>query len=186
MRPFTKSMLALAFAFGALVVCVPSAVAEHARIQDGDDVDGRLDLRAVEMREGQPRRWILKTHKAFSARRIFDRGYLLVYFDTYGSKRFDYYVLLRPYWSDIIGELYKDRRESNDELLAETKVRKPGKRAIVTTVPFRYMRQPETAVTYRWHARTLYTGRGCRRVCIDRAPDGRSVEEPFDPLPDSE
>ena len=182
-RRRTRQLLAVVLAVAAVTLCVPPSLAEHVRVRDRNDVDGRLDLRAVEMRNGQPRRWILKTHKAFSARRIFDRGYLLVYFDTYGTKRFDYYVLLRPERSKIVGELFKDRKEANDEKLTSTKVRKPGKRAVVTTVPFRFMRQPDTATTYRWHARTIYSGRTCRRVCIDRAPDTRSIEELYLPLP---
>ena len=183
MRGRKNSAFALVSALAALALFAPTSVAEHVRVRDRDDVDGRLDLRAVEMRNGQPRRWILKTHKAFSANRIFDRGYLFVYFDTYGKKRFDYYVLLRPERTKIVGALFKDRRVENDKKLASTKVRKSGKRAIVTTVPFRYMRHPDTAIRYRWHARTIYTGRKCHRVCIDRAPNARSIEEPYVPLP---
>ena len=176
-----KRLLVLGLALGAVISLAPSSLAEHSNVRDRNDVQGRLDLRAVDMRDGPPRRWILKTHKAFSANRIFDRGYLLVYFDTYGTKRFDYYVLLRPNRHKIVGELFKDRKDAKDEQLATTKVRKPGKRSVVTTVPFREMRKGEAALTYRWHARTLYSGRGCRRVCIDRAPNARSVEEPFLP-----
>lgn len=176
-----KRLLVLGVLIGAVLGLAPSSLAEHVNVRDGNDVDGRLDLRAVEMREGPPRRWILKTHKAFSPNRIFDRGYLLVYFDTYGTKRFDYYVLLRPKRHKVVGELFKDRKQARDEMLATTKVRKPGKRSIVTTVPFREMRKPQTALTYRWHARTIYSSRSCKRVCIDRAPNARSIEEPFIP-----
>ena len=178
-----KRLVASVMVLSGLMLLAPASLAEHSEVRDRDDVDGRLDLRAVEMRNGPPRRWILETYGAFSANSIFDRGYLLVYLDTYGTDRFDYYVLLRPKRSKVVGVLFKDRKEASDQKLSRTKVHKPSKRSIITTVPFREMRRPDAALTYRWHARTIYTGRGCRRVCIDRAPDARAVEEPFATLP---
>ena len=176
-----KRGVGLAIATAALVGLVAPATATHVVVRDRNDVDGRLDLRAVEVHRGPPRRWTFKTHKAFNARRIFDKGYLLVYFDTYGTKRFDYYVLLRPTRHKIKGDLWKDRKQSNDEIIAGTRVGKPGKRKVTTTVPLRKMRQGRARLTYRWHARTIYVGRRCKRVCIDRAPQARSITEPFVP-----
>ncbi len=176
-----KRLVALALAAAALMSLGSPVSASHVTVRDRNDVDGRLDLRAVEVLRGPPRKWILKTHKAFSARRIFDKGYLLVYFDTYGTKRFDYYVLLRPGRHKIKGNLWKDRKQANDEIIAGTRVGKPGKRKVATTVPLRKMRQGPARLTYRWHARTIFTGRHCKRVCIDRAPQARSVVEPFVP-----
>ena len=176
-----KRLVALAILATSVMSLGPPVSASHVTVRDRNDVDGRLDLRAVEVRQGPPRKWILKTHKAFSARRIFDKGYLLVYFDTYGTKRFDYYVLLRPGRHKIKGNLWKDRKQASDEIIAATRVRKPGDRKVLTTVPLRKMRQGRARLTYRWHARTIFTGRHCKRVCIDRAPQARSITEPYVP-----
>jgi hypothetical protein len=179
-----KKVLAVVVAALATLTLALPASAVHTEVRDGDDTPGKLDLRRVEMRQGPPRKWVLKTHGGFHAGEIFDKGYLLVYFDTFGTKRFDYYVLLRPTRSRIKGSLWKDAKSpNNDVFLSNTRVRKPNKRTVSTTVPFRKMRTPDGRLTYRWHARTIYTGPKCRRVCIDRAPDNSSIHEPYVPTP---
>ena len=175
-----KKVLAMAMVIPALLTLASPVSATHSNVRDDNDVSGRLDIRRVDMLQGLPREWVLKTHKGFTAKRVFDKGYLLVYFDTFGDERFDYYVLLRPTRAKFKGELYKDARNgNNDVLLGQTDLRKPNRRTVTTTVPFRKMRTPDGRLTYRWHARTIYTGPKCKRVCIDRAPEDRSVTEPY-------
>ena len=177
-----NKVLAAAVAVFAAVALAPPASAVHTDVRDTEDTKGKLDLRRVEMRQGPPRKWVLKTHDNFEAETIFDKGYLLVYFDTFGTERFDYYVLLRPTRTKIKGSLWKDAKSpNNDVFLSHTRVRKPNNRTVTTTVPFRKMRTPDEQMTYRWHARSIYSGRNCRRVCIDRAPDIGSITEPYFP-----
>ncbi|MDQ4142848.1 MAG: hypothetical protein M3198_03735 [Actinomycetota bacterium] len=181
MRKVVAGVVALA----ALTLLMPSASARHVDVRDPNDVEGRLDIRRVDMRQGPPRKWVIKTYEGFHSDRIFDRGYLLVYFDTFGSHRADYYVLLRPTRDKIKGNLWRDAKEGeNDFMISSTRVRRANRRTISTTVPFKKMRTPKDRVNYRWHVRTIYSGPNCRRICIDRAPETRWVIEPYvQPLP---
>lgn len=162
---------------GVMLVLALPALASHQDVSDDNDVDGRLDIRRVKMREGSPRKWIITTYKGYKAEDIFDKGYMLVYFDVRGDKRFDYYLLLRPVWDKIRGNLWKDYKEANDEMVGHSRVRKRSNRTITATVPFKKMKIPNSRVDYRWHARALFAGPNCRRVCIDRAPDVGSVTD---------
>lgn len=173
-----KKVLAAALVVALLPAAWSPASATHQAVRDRQDTRGKLDLRRVEMKPGLPRKWVLKTHEAYRAGRIFDKGYLLVYFDTFGTDRADYYVLLQPSRTKIKGALWKDRKPGNaDRRLAPTRVRRANKRSITTSVPFRKMRTP--GVAYRWHVRTIYIGKSCKRVCIDKAPDHRWITEPY-------
>lgn len=177
-----KRRLVLLMVMVMLVLALP-AFASHQDVTDDNDVDGRLDIRRVEMEEGPPRKWTITTYKGYKPEEIFDKGYLLVYFDIRGDERFDYYLLLRPVWDKIRGNLWKDYEEANDEMVGHSRVRKPTGRTITATVPFKKMKIPKKQVDYRWHARTIFAGPNCRRVCIDRAPDVGSVTELLVPAP---
>ncbi|MDQ4095206.1 MAG: hypothetical protein M3174_03245 [Actinomycetota bacterium] len=145
-----KKVLAVALVVASLPALLQPASATHQPFRDAQDTRGKLDLRRVEMKRGLPRRWIIKTHEAYRANRIFDKGYLLVYFDTFGTDRADYYVLLQPTRSKIKGFLWKDRKPGNDDRrLAPTRVRRANKRSITTSAPFRKMRTP--FFIYVWH-----------------------------------
>ena len=170
-----KRSLALVIAAVCFLAMAPAS-AEHEVVQDQNDVSGRLDLRRVEMKEG-PRRWLMTTQKRFNADQIFDKGYFLVYLDTFGDKRFDYYVLLRSIRNRIRGDLWRDRKKSNDEMVKRTETWRPDEKTITTTVPFNKIFRPKTRLDFRWHAVSLWSGPSCRRTCIDRAPNGRSVTE---------
>ncbi len=175
-----------AFATGltaaALCVPAPTAVANHVVVRDRDDTPGRLDVRRAEPTGVSPHKMTIKTHNAWGVNDIFDRGYLLVYLDTFGGNRFDYFILLRPERGNMRGNVWRDVKNGNDRQIARTKVGRANRRTIRTTVPLRKMRIPATQVDYRWHVRTIYAKRGCyRAVCIDRAPNSESVVEPLVP-----
>ena len=157
------------------------AVASHEAVKDKEDVDGKLDIRRVEMTDGPPREWFITTYKGHRAEKIFDKGYFLVYFDVRKDERFDYYLLLRPKWNTIKGDLWRDYKEANDEIVGHSRVRHPSNRTIRASVPFRKMLVPKNRLEYRWQARTIFTGRNCRRVCLDKAPDVGAVNELFIP-----
>lgn len=177
-----KHRLILFMVVVMFVLTLP-ALASHQDVSDGNDVDGRLDVRNVEMEEGPPRKWSITTYKGYKPEEIFDKGYMLVYFDIRGDERFDYYLLLRPVWDEIRGNLWKDYKKANDEIIGHSRVRKPNNRTITATVPFKKMKIPNNAIDYRWHVRALFAGPNCRRVCIDRAPDVGSVTELLVPAP---
>ena len=171
--------------FIACVVAALSlpALASHEVVKDDDDVKGRLDIRRVVMEEDQPRVWNIMTYRGYKPEAIFDKGYLLVYFDVRQDPRFDYYLLLRARFDEIKGNLWRDYREANDVIVGQSRVRKTNNRTVTATVPFKRMLIPKSRLEYRWQARTLSSGPKCRRVCIDKAPDNRAVTELLVPKP---
>lgn len=177
-----RRVIAASLTAATLLALAPSAGANHTVVKDNDDTPGRLDVRRVEVVGSQPRKWVIKTHNAWRVRGIFDKGYLLVYLDTFGGNRFDYYVLLRPERKKMKGGVWRDVKNGNDFPVAPTKVNRPNQRTVRTTVPFRKLRVPDTQLDYRWHVRTIYAKRGCyRAVCMDRAPQFKSILEPLIP-----
>lgn len=161
---------------------VMNASATHQVVRDPNDTRGKLDIRRVKIGGQRANRWQITTDRGWSVRGIFDRGYFLVHFDTFGDDDYDYYVLLRSDRRHMQGSLWRDRQRSRDELIGTADVRRPNRRTVKATVPMRKMRFPEAAVNYRWHARTLFIRKGClKKVCIDRAPNRGAVLEPLVP-----
>jgi hypothetical protein len=172
-----KRFVSLSVVAIVMLVMLPAS-ATHEVVQDSNDVKGHLDLRRIEMKEG-PRRWLISVRRGFNADHIYDKGYFLIYLDTFGDDRFDYYVLLRSVRDRIKGDLWRDKQKKNDEVVASTRVWRRNDKTVVTTVPFGKIRHPKSKLDYRWHVRTLWSGPTCREICIDRAPNGRSVTELF-------
>lgn len=151
-------------------------------VSDANDTPGKLDVRRVKVVRNSPLRWVIKTYNPWSVRELYDRGYFLVYLDTFGSDRFDYYVLIKSLKTRLKGNVWRDARKGNDFSVARTKVDRVGPYTVSTTVPFRKLRVPKTQVDYRWNVRTIYSKRSCwRAVCLDRAPQFESVVEPLIP-----
>lgn len=159
------------------------AHATHTRVRDGNDTQGALDVRMARMKRDHPPRFLVRTFSGWSARGIWDRGYILIYFDTFGylkgrKARFDYYGLIRSNGRSLAGELYRDRRQTRDRRIGRFKARKLDRRTVKATIAVRdKMRIGDNRDRFRWYVKTLYTSRSCKRVCIDRAPDARSVTE---------
>ena len=169
------------FSLAIVMFLTLPALASHEDVTDKQDVAGRLDVRRVKMTDEKPREWFITTYQGHRAERIFDKGYFLVYFDVRNNERFDYYLLLRPTWDGIKGNLWRDYPKANDEIVGRSRVRHPSNRTIRATVPFRRMLIPEGRLEYSWQVRTIFTGKSCRRVCIDKAPDVGTVTELFVP-----
>ena len=177
-----KRRLVVLTACVVLALSLP-ALASHEIVRDDNDTKGRLDIRRVVMEEGTPRTWSITTYRGYKTEDIFDKGYLLVYFDVRQDTRFDYYLLLRPTFDKIKGNLWRDYEEANDQIVGQSRVRKTNNRTIAATVPFKRMMIPESRLEYRWQARTIVSGPTCHRVCIDRAPDVGAVTELLVPDP---
>jgi hypothetical protein len=159
-----------------------ASFAHHVVARDGNDTGGSLDVGNAKVRGRQPHKMFVSTRKGWTARKIFDRGYFLVYLDTFGNERFDYYILIRAERKRLKGSLWRDLRVKSDKFVSRTKVRKPRRRTVRTGLPFNEMKTRARRWSYRWLVRTLYTGPGaCRNVCIDRVPNNRAVVEPFAP-----
>jgi hypothetical protein len=163
---------------------VPSiAAANHAPVADGNDVRGLLDIKEVTIQGGQRKRAKVITHKRWTADRMRDRGYVLVYLDTFADERPDYYVLIRSTGSEMKAELYRDRKTKNDYIVGSTDAWKAEKNSVSVRLPLRKTHWGKTRTFYRWNVLSLFSGRRCKRVCLDRAPQGTTVEEPRPGVP---
>ncbi len=161
----------------SLLVTVP-ATATHLDVVDLDDTSGPLDVSRVITR-GETWRpiWRISTYNRWTARRIWDTGYLLVWLDTFGTDRYDYYVLVRSTGSRLQALLFRDRINRPDRLVSTLTRWRPDDRTVSVLVPLSKVSLPETRTYYRWAVQTLYTGDICRRVCMDFAPDMGAVRE---------
>ncbi|MDQ3661032.1 MAG: hypothetical protein M3454_08275 [Actinomycetota bacterium] len=153
------------------------ALASHRDVRDDNDVKGRLDLRKVSI-YGRPRVWNIRTYEGWSSRAIWDRGYLLVHLDTLAGERFDYYALVYSNGRSMQGDLFRDRSEKADYRVARLRAWRPSRRALKVRIPLSKTNVGEGRSFFRWQVRTLFTGRKCRRSCIDLAPVA-PVKEPL-------
>lgn len=164
------------------------ADATHMEVRDANDVRGRLDVRRVEV-SGNPMRPRFKvaTWSGWRARAIWDRGYVITFFDTIGGARSDYYILVRSGGRRMKAQLWRDRADKPDYVVARPPVFKSSGKTVVFRAPLRKMGLSETDLGYSWSLQTLYTNDACPRVCIDAAPDRGEVDEPIatSPTPSS-
>ena len=170
-----RSLVAALLAI-VLLPAVPSS-ANRVDVADRNDTAGLLDVRMVKG-WGSPPRWKIATYSRVRARQIWDRGYLLVFFDVFGNARYDYYALVRSTGRRMAAALWRDRAEQSDIYVVELDVTRPTRRTLQVKVPLTLMRHPDERLHYVWSVQTLLTGRSCPNVCFDFAPNGEGVTEP--------
>lgn len=168
---------ATVFSAALIAAISPSASANHLVVTDGNDTRGRVDIKRVEMRGLRPRNLIITTQKGWSAYRIYDKGFFLIFLDTFGDTHFDYFILLRSVRTRIKGEIWRHTQDSRDRVIAITQVHKGKPRKVRTSLPLRKMHIGNQRVDFRWYAKSMWIGSGCRRVCFDRAPNEGAVTE---------
>lgn len=174
-------MKRLRFGLLAVVVvaaAVPGARGAHVRVRDSADSRGPFDVRTVMVSGTRRPAWKIVTWDRWSNRAVRDRAFLLVYLDTFGGSRSDYYALVRSTGARLHGSLWRDRRNKRDVRVASLRVRRPGSASVVVIVPLGKVKIAARRVQYGWRVQTLASGPGCGRVCFDRAPDFGSVAEP--------
>lgn len=154
------------------------ASASHLDVRDLDDTQGPLDVRLVEVFGTKRPLYRIATYQPWRVKRIYDRGYLLVSFDTFGTTRYDYYALVRSVGSRVEASLWRDRATRRDFKVADLRVYRETRRNVLVRVPLAKMILPQNRRHYHWFVQTLFTNDQCRRVCFDLAPDRASVIEP--------
>jgi len=155
------------------------AQATHQGTNDGNDVKGNLDIREVKtFGQTLDPAWKIIVSSANSERVLRDRGFFLVYLDTFGDGRFDYYALVSSDGSKMLAKLWRDRLNRPDSNLGQLFVRRADKLSVTLRVPLSKVNTGgKGRLTYRWFVKTLYTGERCHRVCIDRAPNKGALTE---------
>jgi hypothetical protein len=174
-----RARLVLALVVAATVVVVPFlARARHVDVTDKNDVRGLLDIRRVHTFGSEKPGFKVYTYNSWTNRGIFERGFVLVFIDVRGTKRSDYYALARSTPTRVVATLYRDRQYKRDRKVGSVRVWRASSRSITFQVPLRKMNFGPTRRVYRWYVETLFTGRRCRRVCFDFAPNRDVVTEP--------
>ena len=172
-------VLAISALIAALSLVPWLAQASHHDPTDARDTKGLLDVKRV-LAEGRERpRWETRTYARWTVQRIWDRGFVFVYLDTFGDQRFDYYALIRGDVDHMTASLWRDRRERRDLEIGFLDAWRKDKRGVVVRIPLAKMNFPEKRLTYRWRVQTIYTGDSCKRGCFDFVPNSGAIEEPI-------
>jgi hypothetical protein len=175
----TRVGLVLVLLVTAASLSTMFAEATHQDRKDGDDVKGKLDIRSVKT-FGQTHNpgWRIITSSRTTAKALQDRGFFLIYLDTFDDSRFDYYALISSNGATVKGKLWRDRTSRPDRKIGKVSVWRADKSSATVRVPLRKMNLGGKArLTYRWFVKTLFTGKGCHRVCIDRVPNKSALTE---------
>ena len=162
-------------------VALPVLAARILAVEDANDTSGLLDVHEVRFRDpnGEPPSWTVITFNDWTARTLWDRGYVLVFLDTLGSQASDYYALVRADADGLHATVWRDRAPARDRRLFSVPVRKRGGDGVEVSVPLRRLEVGRHRTLYRWSVMTLFNGGVCRRTCIDPAPDRSMVEQPL-------
>ena len=170
--------LVLALALGPWV-----SLANHVDLNDANDTRGPLDVRGVSVGPGDAPRWSISTWGRWRAAEIWDTGFFVIKFDTFGDSHHDYYALVRSSGSRLVGSLHRDFVERRDRELRDLRVARPDRRSVRVKVPYRAMRFSQPG-TYRWVVNSTFTSSRCgKAACLDRAPDEGAIDEPREPVP---
>ena len=159
------------------------ARAHHGDVVDGNDTRGLLDVRKVETFGVMKPGWRIITFKDWRAQRVWDHGHFLVYLDTFGDERFDYYALVSSFGHGMQGRLWRDRAKKPDRELGQVPVWRKDERSVSVRVPLRRVHFPQRRLFIRWYVQSLWTSSACRRVCFDIVPHRNGVIEPVRPTP---
>lgn len=168
---------------GLVIVAVAllPAIAHHSDQTDPNDTPGRLDVRVVEHGHANlPRSWNVITFGRWTARKIWDAGYVLVYLDTVSNSKMDYYALIRSTGRGMVAQLYKIRTPQRlDLLLSPLDARRKNQRSVSVEVPFHRLNVGGQRTGYRWSVQTIFRSSACRRNCFDRVPNQGAIAEPY-------
>jgi hypothetical protein len=166
---------------GAALALLPLlASANHAAVKDKNDTKGALDVKRVTVKGTRARpKWQVVTFSGWSAASIWDEGYGLVYLDTFGGGRFDYYALVSSDGYSLNASLWRDRQKKSDHRVRKLHVARATRRSFTIKIPLSRLKIPDARLTYRWYVETIMSNGACARPCFDRAPDAGAATEPI-------
>jgi RTX calcium-binding nonapeptide repeat (4 copies) len=141
--------------------------------EDEDDAHGFLDVKRVDaLLDGAEPVWKIFTISRWSAFKMWDRGFVLLYLDTFGAGISDYYALIRSTGNRLRASLFR-----NGHKMATLRVWRRSSRSVSIGIPLRKLLVGDNRRFYRWRVVTL-TDR-CRRTCFDQIPDQGAMVEPL-------
>ena len=182
-----KRLSLISISVVAILVLPLAAQASHLDLTDPNDASGPLDVQEVGVWGNSPPRWRVFTYNGWSNAQLWDTGYIVIYFDTYGPlrgkrSRYDYYALLSSNGRQMNGALFRDFKSRSDVRLGGLRTRKPGRRTVTVKIAVkRRMVIGDSRLVYKWYVKTVSNGTGCGHVCMDRVPNDGAVVEPLNP-----
>lgn len=140
---------------------------------DENDTHGFLDVKEIHSfpDSGEPV-WRVVTISRWSVFKMWDRGFVLIYLDTFGAESPDYYAVIRSVGTRLRATLYR-----NGHKLSSLQVWRRSRRSVSIRIPLRKLLVGTTRHFYRWRVVTV-TDR-CRRTCFDRIPDEGALVQPL-------
>ena len=136
---------------------------------DPRETRGPLDVRRVRTRLRRPRPvWKVTTRARWTARSIWDEGYVVVLLDTRGGPEPDHYALARSTKHEMTATLYRVRANARDRpMRGGVKAWRTNARSVTIRIALGRVGLDSLRPYYRWGVETLFTGRRCRLLCID-------------------
>ncbi len=173
-----RGVLAVAATVLATVVSLTLPVAAgQVGQRDPNDTAGRLDVKGVRLDPDASPRWRFATFGRWSLAQIWDRGYLIVQLDTQGDEAIDHLAVVGSDGRRLVGVLYRVRRDGSQVEIGTVGASKAGARAALVSVALHELSIGANRASYSWSALTSYTGKACRRTCLDVVPDSGMVEQ---------
>lgn len=163
----------------ALLWLAGPAVAHHTDQTDPNDTPGTMDLQAVQFDHEGTQTWRFVTFAAWTVRRIWDHGYLMVQLDTRGSPDVDYVAVVRSTGRDLDANLFRVRRDGQQIEIDRLRAHKAGSHAAWVSINLDKLTFGATRTSYFWSALSTFVGPSCRQTCLDAVPDEGMIEEPL-------
>jgi Ca2+-binding RTX toxin-like protein len=142
---------------------------------DRNDTRGLMDIKKVRSRGGATTpNWDVVSAR-WTKRKVWDKGYWILFADTKGSAKPDYFVLAHTNGSKMRGGLYRQTPGGGEVRIGGASVAKSGPRDLTVRLPLAKVQR--TRPYFRWTIQTLFTGSKCHKVCFDRSPGGPGLPQ---------
>jgi hypothetical protein len=168
---------------GALLWLAAPAVAHHTDQTDPNDTPGTMDLQGVQFDHEETPTWRFVTFAAWTVRRMWDRGYLVVQLDTKGGPDVDYVAVVRSIGRDLEANLFRLRPDGREVEVDRLRTKKSGSRGAWVSVSLHKLTIGPNRTSYFWSALSTFIGPACRSTCFDAVPDEGMIEQPLSPSP---
>ena len=153
----------------ALAVASASSQEPPVPLADGDDTRSALDLRAVNATyAGADLTFTIATYGRWPRLAMVDRGFFAVHLDPGTGQR--YFALVRFTRRRTLAILFR-KEGTRGVRLSRLRVRRSDRASVSVWIPAQRLGLTTPGQAYAWRVQSLWTGRKCKRVCLDRAPD---------------
>jgi hypothetical protein len=158
---------------------IVQAEASHVIVNDPNDAKGLLDIRLVKPSGQTTVTFRVDIRARPTTRSLFERGFVLVRFDTRYGENTDYFAVARSNGRRMVGTLFRDFQRQRDRAISAFAAWRRNQTSVSVRIPVTSMAFGRDRDEYRWSVQTLFSGPNCRRVCFDIAPNGSWVLEPL-------